>query len=120
MSRIPIPRRVSKFKSDRGKPANDDQKASVSPKLSTAKAVLGSIVEIKDLNETPLGEVVCTPSGFPPTGRTLSALASYSPSSAEKRPTFTLPADAPLTDGEDFASMNLTRVVNMSESDVQR
>lgn len=125
------PKKVSRFKSDRVK--REDVQASPLPASAPKTAILGGIVEIKDTQHMRLGEVQCTtPSGFPSPARLKGV--SFAPkhySSKAKRPMH-IHSQAPKesetqthvddddVSSDDFASINMKRVANMTEADVKR
>lgn len=117
-----LPKKVSRFKSDRAK--RDDIQNASTP-LSPAPQILGSIIEIKDTKQTPLGEIACTtPSGFPSCVRLTNVSFAAKPSSnISKRPMSGNAQPGSVVDyvsSDDFASINMKRVANMTEADVHR
>jgi hypothetical protein len=132
-TKISVPKKVSRFKSDRSKRdgGDDGEIRSFPSPASAKKIILGGIVEIKDTKQTPLSEVSCsTPSGFPSSANFGFSFASKSSDGNinKRRPKVApLPVITPQPDdsssdngADDFATLNTKRVASMSEADVQR
>jgi hypothetical protein len=131
------PKKLSKFKSDRTATSSLLPPDSRSSGGGGGGVVLGGIVEARDTSAAPLAALSCSAAastGFPPyarAGKTLSLGASVSRSGSRRKPCPVTSSTLQHRDesfdcndsdvsSEDFSSLNMKRVANMSEEDVQR